>query len=209
MKKSYSTIAAAILASYALSSCGGGHDHDHGEGADHDHSGESANHDHEAAGHAGDEKDHDHDGHEDGDDHGHDHDHEKIVAGPNGGRILHEVEPHAEFFVTAERKIQITFVDDDLEPIAAAAQTVSAIAGDRSSPTSLAFAPSGTALLSDGILPEGNDFPVVVSFKTTPDADTVRAKFNLNLEDCPTCDYKEYACTCDHSHDHGGDEDGH
>ncbi|MDG2125501.1 MAG: hypothetical protein P8J87_17485 [Verrucomicrobiales bacterium] len=189
MKKSYSTIAAAILASYALSSCGGGHDHDHhhGEGADHHHSGESADHDHDAAGH----------------------DHEKIVAGPNGGRILHEVEPHAEFFVTAERKIQITFVDNSLKPIAAAAQTVSVMAGDRSSPTSLAFAPSGTALLSDGTLPQGNDFPVVVSFKTTPDADTVRAKFNLNLEDCPTCDYKEYACTCDHSHDHGGDEDGH
>ena len=196
MKKSHLTIAAAILASYALVSCDNhGHSHSHGDGHSHDH-GDGHSHGEEAGGH-------DHDG----DDHGHSHD--TIVAGPNGGRILHDVDPHAEFLVTDDRKVQITFVDDSLEPIATEAQTVTAIAGDRAAPTKLAFAPSGTTLLSDNPLPEGNDFPIVISFKTTPDADTVRAKFNVNLEDCPTCDYKEYACTCDHSHDHDhAEEDG-
>ena len=49
-------------------------------------------------------------------DHGHDdhkgHAHEKKIAGPNGGRVLTKVEPHLEFFVTKDHKIQITAVDD-------------------------------------------------------------------------------------------------
>jgi hypothetical protein len=34
-------------------------------------------------------------------------------------------------------------------------------------------------------------------------------KFNVNMEDCPTCDFLEYACICDHDHDdqdHGEEE---
>jgi len=54
--------------------------------------------------------------------------------------------------------------------------------------------------------PESNDFPVVVTIKTKPDAKKVRSKFNLNLRDCPTCDYLEYACTFDHG-DEGHDHD--
>ena len=34
-----------------------------------------------------------------------------------------------------------------------------------------------------------------------PDAAPVREKFNLNLADCPTCDFKEYACVCEHAHE--------
>ena len=40
-----------------------------------------------------------------------DHKHEAKVAGPNGGRIIATVTPRAEFFVTADRKVQITFLD--------------------------------------------------------------------------------------------------
>ena len=190
-------LAIAFAAIYGLASCGGDNhdDHDHDEQAEHsgdDHEG----HDHD------DHEGHDHDDHE-GHDHGdHDgHDHENIIAGPNGGRVLTAVEPHAEFFVTDERKVQIAFVDDDLKPVAAAEQTVSVIAGDRSNPTNLAFAKSGDVLISDKALPSGNDFPVVVQIKTDAGAEAVRERFNLNLADCPTCDYKEYACTCLHHDD--------
>lgn len=194
-------LAIAFAATYGLTSCGGdkhddhdGHDHEahaeHEEGDGHDHD-DHAGHDHEE------HEDHDdHEGHDHGDHEGHDHD--KIVAGPNGGRVLDAVEPHAEFFVTADRKVQISFVDDDLKQIAAGEQSVSVIAGDRSNPTNLAFTKSGDVLMSDKSLPAGNDFPVVVQFKVDASADTVRARFNLNLNDCPTCEYKEYACTCVH-----------
>jgi hypothetical protein len=177
--KELSILALAITALYGLASCKKGQEehagHDQDEHAEHDH----------------DDGDEDHDDHEG-------HDHGDIVAGPNGGRVLTSVEPHAEFFVTDDRKVQIAFVNDDLKPVPAAGQNVSVIAGDRSSPTSLSFAKSGDVLLSDKALPAGNDFPVIVQIKTDASAETVREKFNLNLADCPTCDYKEYACTCAH-----------
>ena len=180
----------AFAAIYGLASCGGDKhdDHDHDEHAEHSDGDDHDDHD-----------DHDHDDHEDHDHDDHEgHDHDSIIAGPNGGRVLTAVEPHAEFFVTDDRKVQIAFVDDDLKQVAAAGQSVSVIAGDRSNPTSLAFAKSGDVLVSDKALPAGNDFPVIVRIKTDASADAVREKFNLNLNDCPTCDYKEYACTCEH-----------
>ena len=177
MKKSRLTITVAIAALFGLSSCNDEKDHNKvGKNTD------------EPSVHKDKDKDKDHD----------DHDHSKVIAGPNGGRVLTGVEPHAEFFVTDDRKVRITFVDDDLKPIAATDQSVSVIAGDRSNPTSLTFVKSGTNLVSDKALPEGNDFPVVVQLKTTAGASVVHEKFNLNLLDCPTCEYKEYACTCAH-----------
>ena len=144
---------------------------------------------------------------------GDDHDHDRGgdaqpagKAGPNGGRILHGVEPHAEFLILEDRKVQIAFVDDDLKAIPVENQVVSVFAGDRSNPTTLAFARQGDVLVSDTALPAGNDFPVVVQIKTTPEAEAVIEKFNANLEKCPTCKFQEYACICEHA---DGDDHGH
>ena len=189
--KKHILLALCVAATYGLSACGGdGHGHDHD--GDHDHAGHSHK--------GGKGKDHD----------GDDHDHDEIVAGPNGGRVMHDFEPHAEFFVTDDRKVQITFVDDDMKAIPPGGQEVRVIAGDRSDQTKLTFAKSGDVLLSNEVLPEGNDFPVIVQVKETADAKSVNGKFSLNLAQCPTCDYKEYACACDHGdhegHDHDEDE---
>jgi hypothetical protein len=124
--------------------------------------------------------------------------HEHKIAGPNGGRLLTIVEPHAEFFVTPDRKVQITFVDDALQPIAVAAQTVIVTAGDRTAPTTLNFVREGNVLVSDRELPPGNNFPAIVQLKTSPEAKTTVARFNVNFSTCPGCNYTEYACICDH-----------
>ncbi len=145
-------------------------------------------------------------GHDDDHDHDHDHDHDKIIAGPNGGRVLTGVEPHLEFYVTDERMIKITALNDDNKAVAIGEQSVKVVAGDRRKPTRLKFEKKGDFLISDGKLPEGNDFPVVIQIKPTKRGKSVNEKFNLNLEDCPTCDNKEYACTCDH-HGHGDEDD--
>ncbi len=174
-----STLTSATV--FGLVACGGDKHDDH---ADHDHDGHAEDHESE-----------DHDDHE-GDDHGHEH--ETIIAGPNGGRVITSVEPHAEFFVTEAGKIQITFVNDDFKAIAAASQEVTVIAGDRSNPTTLTFTKQGDTLLSAQALPKGDDFPVVVMLKADADSKAVTEKFTLDLTQCPTCDYKEYACTCDH-----------
>jgi len=133
----------------------------------------------------------------------HDHKHEKKDAGPNGGRVLTAVEPHLEFFVTKDRKVEISALTEDLKPAKLSGQVVTVTAGDRSKPTKLEFKDEGGKLVSSNALPEGNDFPVSVSVKADAKAKTVYEKFNLNLEKCPTCKHQEYACTCAHA---DGDE---
>lgn len=160
-----------------------GHDHD----ADKDHKG----HDLDAENNKGEDQA-DHSGH----------DHAEKMAGPNGGKVITAVEPHAEFLVTANRKVRITFLGEDNKPAAAGTQSINIVCGDRSAPTMLTPVKEadGMSFLSAKMLPEGNNFPVIVTFKTGADAAPVRAKFTLNTSDCPNCDYQEYACTCDHSH---------
>lgn len=124
--------------------------------------------------------------------------HDKKVAGPNGGRILTTTEPRAEFFVTADRKVQITFLDSAGKAIAPGEQVVTVTAGDRAAPTRLTFAKTSNTLLSTAALPAGNDFPAVVQIKATPSARTVTEKFNVDLGKCGECKLAEYACICAH-----------
>jgi hypothetical protein len=127
------------------------------------------------------------------------HDHEHAAkAGPTGGKLITEVEPHVEFFVNKDNKIEIRFIDDDMKVVSPGTQVISVIMGDRSAPTKLAFTQDGDKLISDKTIPEGANLPTVVQIKTTPDAKSVTEKFNLNLSDCPTCKNKEYACACAH-----------
>lgn len=193
MKRNHLTlIALTITALYGLTSCT---EEKHDEHDGHDHS-EHAGHDHD------DHEGHDHDDHEDHDHEGHNH--SGVKAGPNGGRVLEEVEPNLEFLVTEDRRVRITALNDEGKAVAIGEQSVRVTGGDRSNPTRMTFAKEGDVLVSDSAFPEGNDFPVVVQIKTSPDAENIMEKFNLNLVDCPTCEYLEYACTCDHSGDHEG-----
>jgi hypothetical protein len=126
------------------------------------------------------------------------HDGKKKVAGPNGGRIIATVEPRAEFFVTAERKVQITFLDRDGKAVAPAEQVVTVTAGERAAPTTLTFSRSGNSLISNAALPPGDEVPTVVQIKTTPSAKAVVEKFNVDLAKCGECKLPEYACICGH-----------
>jgi hypothetical protein len=119
-------------------------------------------------------------------------------AGPNGGRLMSEVEPHAEFFVNRDKKIEIRFVDDANKVVAPGEQVVSVVMGDRSAPAKLAFVREGDKLVSDKPIPQGNNLPTVVQIKAKAGAKSVTEKFNLNLSECPACKYKEYACICGH-----------
>jgi hypothetical protein len=155
-------------------------------------------------------------GHEHGDDHGHDHPHphthdhgdghahthEKKTPGPNGGRIVETVEPHLEFLVMEDRKIQITALDANSKAVPVGGQIVTLTGGDRANPVYLAFAKQGNVLVSDKAMPEGDKLPVILNIQATPDAAPVVEKFVLDMGKCPECDLKEYACICiiDHHH---------
>lgn len=133
----------------------------------------------------------------DKDKHDHDHEHE-AKAGPTGGKLITEVEPHVEFFVNADKKVEIRFIDDEMKVVAPGEQVISVTLGDRSAPTKLAFTKDGNKLISDKAVPEGNDYPTVVQIRAKDGAKAVTEKFNLNLTQCPTCNNKEYACICVH-----------
>ena len=122
----------------------------------------------------------------------------KIQAGPTGGRLITSVEPHAEFFVNPDKKVEIRFIDDAGKVVAPGTQSVTVTLGDRSAPTKLAFTKDGDKLISDKPIPAGNDNPTVVQIRAKEGTKPVNEKFNLNLEKCPTCKYQEYACICAH-----------
>lgn len=135
----------------------------------------------------------------------HDHDHGP-KGGPTGGKLITDIEPHVEFFVNKDKKVEIRFFDDDLKAVAPGSQVINVTLGDRSAPTKLSFTKEGDKLISDKAIPEGNDLPTVVQIREKEGAKALTEKFNLNLNDCPTCKHQEYACTCEHAHKDG---DGH
>lgn len=120
------------------------------------------------------------------------------VVAPNGGRIIRLVQPQLEFWLTPERFVQITFIDHEGAVVPVADQVVSLVGGDRSAPTMLSFEQKGSVLRSTAALPEIKNMPIVLQIKVTPEAKTVREKFYLNLSNCGSCSYKEYACICGH-----------
>lgn len=120
------------------------------------------------------------------------------MAGPNGGRLITSVDPHAEFLVTPDRKVKISFVGIDGKVIPAGEQVVTLTTGDRSAPVQLTFAKKGDVLVSDAAIPEGNMLPTVIQIKASPDAKAEIVKFNLNMANCSGCQKAEYACTCAH-----------
>jgi hypothetical protein len=119
-------------------------------------------------------------------------------AGPNGGRLLTNVTPNAEFLVLKDRKVQITFIGADGKAVAPAEQVVTVTTGERSAPVKLTFTKSGDSLISNAAIPQGDSLPAVVQIKATPEASAVISKFNVNTAHCPGCKLEEYACTCDH-----------
>jgi hypothetical protein len=122
---------------------------------------------------------------------------EKIVAGPKGGRLL-ETEPQkAEFFVTKDRKVEISFYDAALKPMAPAAQVVSVTAEPKSGRAKLELEKTANGYVSKTALPEGEPYRVVVQVRATPEAKPQNFRVDFNMQICNECKHPEYACTCD------------
>lgn len=122
---------------------------------------------------------------------------EKIVAGPKGGRLL-ETEPQkAEFFVNKDRKVEISFYDAALKPVAPTTQVVSVTAEPKSGRTKLDLEKTADGYVSKSALPEGEPYRVVVQVRPTPDAKPQNFRVDLDLSICNECKHPEYACTCE------------
>ncbi|MGE9290958.1 MAG: hypothetical protein ACQKBT_08210 [Puniceicoccales bacterium] len=121
---------------------------------------------------------------------------QELESAPNGGRLFEAGDHIAEFFFTPERLVEIRFLDDRGEVVETGEREVSLIGGDRTNPIRLKFEVIENVFVSTTPIPEGNNFPVIL---TVRDGDqTIRERFNLNTSNCPGCQLGEYACTCDH-----------
>lgn len=134
---------------------------------------------------------------------GHDHAHGKKVAGPNGGRIITSVEPHVEFFVTKNRKVLLTFLDNHNKAKSFDAAGLKLTSGKRLSQTRMNFTKTakGHGYISSKALPDGKNVPVVLQIKLGKKSKKITEKFNVDFSNCSSCDFLEYACICDHGHD--------
>lgn len=124
--------------------------------------------------------------------------HAAEIVAPNKGRIITSVQPNAELLVSAEKKIEIRFLEPSGKVVTPTTQIATITMGERSNPTTLTFAINGDKLVSDITIPDAAKQPLVLKIQINPEATPVTEKFTLDLSICPTCSHAEYACTCDH-----------
>ncbi len=124
---------------------------------------------------------------------------EKIIGGPKGGRLLEIGSQKAEFFVTKDRKAEITFYDAGLKPATLGAQVVAITAEPKSGRKTLELEKTANGYVSKTALPESKEpYRVVVQLREKADASPKNYRVDLNLEKCGECKRAEYACTCGH-----------
>lgn len=124
---------------------------------------------------------------------------EKIVGGPKGGRLLDVGSQKAEFFVTKDRKAEVTFYDAGLKPAALGAQVVAITAEPKGGRKTLEMEKTANGYISKTALPESSEpYRVVVQLREKADASPKNYRVDLNLEKCGECKRAEYACTCAH-----------
>lgn len=122
---------------------------------------------------------------------------EKQEPGPNGGLLL-KTEPRAEFFVNKDRKVVISFLDDELKEISPGDRTARVTVLAPSGRKALEFEPKGSALVSEEPLPDGDGYTIVAQIFETPDARPQNYRVVYEEHICGGCDLAEYACICGH-----------
>lgn len=122
---------------------------------------------------------------------------DKPAAGPKGGRMLVTDAIRAEFFVTAERRVELTFLDQAGNVVPPGSASVTVTAEAPSGRVSLPLALKDAALVSTEPLPAGDPYRVVVQVRAAPGARPSNFRLELNLHECGECQRAEYACTCE------------
>lgn len=123
---------------------------------------------------------------------------EKVVASPKGGRLLETEGQKTEFFVTADKKVEINFYDAASKPVAPGAQVVTINAEPKSGRTKVELEKTATGYVSKTALPAATEpYRVVVQVRSNAEAKPQNFRVDLNLETCAECKHPEYACTCE------------
>lgn len=130
-------------------------------------------------------------GHHEGHEHGQ-------VAGPKGGKLLESKPQHSEFWVNADRKVEVTFYDEGLQPVASGDHTIRVTAQAPGGSATLTMEKSDSAFVSAEPLPEGDGYNVVVQIKSDAAGSWQNFRIPYHAETCGECQLAEYACICGH-----------
>lgn len=123
------------------------------------------------------------------------HAHEGVELGPNGGRILEfskNETMHGEVVVKGDR-FHIALLDKKMKPAPMAAQTLTAVTGDRSKPVKLEVTKDGKGFLVPVV--KSGEW-LILQFKENPGAKAITARFNYNTATCGECKKPEWLCAC-------------
>jgi len=121
--------------------------------------------------------------------------HEGVERGPNGGRIVEfskNETMHGEVLVKGD-KFHIALLDKDMKVVPMAEQTLTAVTGDRESPTKLAVEKDAKGFIVPVV--KSGDW-LILQFKNTPKAKAVTARFEYNTAICEGCQAQEWICKC-------------
>jgi len=124
---------------------------------------------------------------------------DKVVGGPKGGRLLEVDGQKAEFFVTKDKKVEITYYDAALKPTSPGENVVAVTAEPKSGRAKVEMDKTPTGFISKAPVPEGAPYRVVVQMRAKADAKPQNYRVDLDLSNCGGCNRAEYACTCDES----------
>lgn len=123
----------------------------------------------------------------------------EITPGPKGGKLLESEPLRAEFFVNAEREVEITFYGQDLHALPLAGQSVAAFVELPEGTMRMAFEAREHTLVSTQPLPDGDGYRVVVQIGENPEARPQNFRIDYRPDLCGECNRAEYACLCDHA----------
>lgn len=121
---------------------------------------------------------------------------EKQVSGPKGGKLLGDESPRPEFLVEKDHKVTITFYNEDLKPVPAGQQVMTATVEKNGTKTKIDFEKKGDVLVSKTPLPAGDGYNIVVQLRKDSSAKPQNFRIKYDTHICGECKMAEYACTC-------------
>jgi hypothetical protein len=121
--------------------------------------------------------------------------HEGVERGPNGGRILEfskNETMHGEVLVKDD-KFHIALLDKDMKPVAMEEQTLTAITGDRESPTKLTVEKDAKGFVVPVV--KSGEW-LILQYKNSSKEKAITARFEYNTAICEECKAQEWICKC-------------
>lgn len=121
--------------------------------------------------------------------------HEGVELGPNGGRFLEFSDNetmHGEVTVKGEQ-FHIAVLDKDMKPVAMAAQSLTAMTGDRAKPVKLEVTKDAKGFVIPVV--KAGEW-LIVRYKENADAKAITARFEYNTAICEECKNAEWLCKC-------------